>query len=75
MNRTIQAVINDRGQIKPRKPLVKARQGEELAALVVVLGETAEANEELILSEPVFAREWSRPEEDAAWRNLDQALL
>ncbi len=75
MNRTIHAVINDRGQIKPQKPLIKAKPGEQLAALIVVLGDQAEANEELILSEPAFAREWSRPEEDAAWQNLDQALL
>ena len=75
MSRTISAIIDDRGVVVPRKPLVKAKPGQQLPVLIVVLDGARKKNEELILSEPAFGREWNQPEEDAAWQTLDQALL
>lgn len=75
MIKVIPATINDKGQIKLQKPLLKANPGQRLNAMVIITENQTENNQELISSEPAFAREWDRPEEDAAWQKLDQALL
>lgn len=67
MIRTIEATIDDTGQVRLAEPL---RLSGVHRALVTVLDEPpAEAFETAVLSESGLA-DWSRPEEDEAWSHL-----
>jgi hypothetical protein len=72
MIQTIEAVIDEQGQIRLLTPihLSVARR-----ALVTILEEQPVINipETALLSEPALARDWDRPEEDAAWSHLQSA--
>ena len=69
MIQTIEAVIDEQGQIRLLAPvhLPAARR-----ALVTILEENPLVNisETALLSEPALAEDWERPEEDAAWSHL-----
>ncbi len=69
MVRTVEAVIDEQGNIHLREPihLPAARR-----ALVTILED--EPAETALLSESALAEDWNRPEEDAAWSHLGQAL-
>jgi hypothetical protein len=73
MIQTIEAVIDEQGQIRLLTPihLSVARR-----ALVTILEEKPVINipETALLSEPALAKDWDRPEEDAAWSHLQSAL-
>jgi hypothetical protein len=62
---TIEAEVDEQGNIRPKEP-VTIPPGSRV--LVTVLepagGETA------LLSEAALAEDWQRPEEDAAWSNF-----
>ena len=70
MLRTVEAVIDEHGNIHLREPihLATARQ-----ALVTILED--EPAETALLSEPSLAEDWDRPEEDVAWSHLRRAPL
>jgi len=72
MIRAIEAVVDEQGNVRLLESvsLPRARR-----AFVMILEEPAEAAvyEVSLLSEPALARDWSRPEEDAAWSHLQQA--
>lgn len=72
MIQTIEAVIDEQGQIRLLTPihLSVARR-----ALVTILEEKPVINipETALLSEPALASDWNRPEEDAAWSHLQSA--
>ena len=72
MIQTIEAVIDEQGQIRLLTPihLSVARR-----ALVTILEEKPVINipETALLSEPALAQDWDRPEEDAAWSHLQLA--
>jgi hypothetical protein len=72
MIRAIEAVVDEQGNVRLLESvsLPRARR-----AFVMILEEPAEAavHEVSLLSEPALARDWSRPEEDAAWSHLQQA--
>jgi hypothetical protein len=71
MIRTFEAVIDKQGHVRllERVRLRKARR-----ALVTILeDESAAACETALLSEPALAKDWNRPEEDAAWSHLQRA--
>ena len=65
---TIEAEVDANGNIKPLEP-VTLHPGSRL--LITVLGAT-EVSETALLSEAALARDWNRPEEDAAWSYLSQ---
>jgi hypothetical protein len=68
MIRTVEAVIDERGQVRLLESveLPAARR-----ALVTILeDEPAPAHETALLSEASLAEDWLRPEEDAAWSHL-----
>ncbi|MBX3746289.1 MAG: hypothetical protein KF833_13365 [Verrucomicrobiae bacterium] len=71
MIRTIEAIIDPSGavQVLEHVTLVGARR-----ALVTILDEEPGTVpiEGSLLSEPALARDWSRPEEDAAWSHLQE---
>jgi hypothetical protein len=72
MHRTLEAVIDDRGQIRLLEtiPLPAGRR-----VLVTILDEehVFPLDEVTLLSEAALAEDWNRPEEDAAWSHLQPA--
>jgi hypothetical protein len=67
MHTTVEAEVDDQGNIRPKEPVVLAPGSR---VLITVL-EPAEA-ETALLSEDALAADWLRPEEDAAWSHLGQ---
>ena len=71
MIRTIEAVIDDHGNIRLLE-VVPAAAG--MRAIVVILDVAAsQVSETALLSERALAEDWNRPEEDAAWSHLQPA--
>src|SRR5437879_6485602 len=69
MIRTVEAVVDERGQVRLLEPLLP---GAPRRALVTILDEepTELPNETALLSEAALAEAWNRPEEDAVWSYL-----
>jgi hypothetical protein len=66
--RTIEAVINEEGQIQLLETI---ERGKQRRAIVVVLDDPGVVSEETaVLSEEALKEDWSRPEEDSAWSHL-----
>ncbi|MDQ2785453.1 MAG: hypothetical protein M3Y58_10695 [Chloroflexota bacterium] len=68
MLRTVEAVIDEQGNIRLREPV---HLSATRRALVTILED--EPAETALLSESALAEDWNRPEEDAAWSHLEQA--
>ena len=68
--RTIEAVINEEGQIRLLEPIEKGRPRR---AIVVVLDEAADSSEETAVLAEEALEDWNRPEEDSAWSHLQPA--
>ena len=68
MRTTIEAEVDDKGNIRPKEP-VTLTPGSQL--LITVVG--VPTSETALLSEPSLATDWGRPEEDAAWADLGPA--
>lgn len=71
MIRTVEAVIDEQGNVRLLEPvhLPAARR-----ALVMILEEhpVAGVPESALLSEAALAKDWNRTEEDEAWSHLQQ---
>ena len=67
MHRTVEAEVDDQGNIRPKEQLVLA-PGARVLVTVLEPG----AAETALLSEATLAVDWQRPEEDAAWSELNQ---
>lgn len=71
MIRTIEAIIDEQGNVKLLEPvsLPAVRR-----ALVTILEDAPviSVNETALLSEPALAKDWNRPEEETAWSHLQQ---
>lgn len=69
MLQTIQATIDEHGGVKL---LELVQFPAKRRALVTILEDEASENphECYLLSEAALAKDWNRPEEDAAWANL-----
>jgi hypothetical protein len=65
---TIEAEVDEKGQIRPKEPLVLAPGSRVL--ITILEPDTADPAR---LSEPALAVDWQRPEEDAAWSHLPRA--
>ena len=72
MIRTIEAVIDEQGQVCLMEAV---RLPAARRALVTILEDAPaeSARETALLSESALAVDWNRPEEDAAWSHLQQA--
>lgn len=72
MIRTIEAIIDTDGTVRL---LESVPLGSQRRALVTILDEEPAmgTHETALLSESALARDWNRPEEDAAWSHLQQA--
>lgn len=66
MRPTIEAEVDEQGNIRPKEP-VTLPPGSQL--LITVVGGPG-TSETALLSEPSLAADWTRPEEDAAWADL-----
>jgi len=69
MIRTVQPIIDEKGQVSLLEPV---HPSSARRALVTILDEDAVA-ETVLLSEAVLSEDWDRPEEDAAWAHLQPA--
>ena len=69
MIQTIEAVIDEQGNVRQLEPV---RLAETRRALVTILEEqsTASVSETALLSEQALGEDWNRPEEDEAWSHL-----
>ena len=65
MRNTIEAEVDDQGNIRPKEP-VTIPPGSRV--LITVL--EADKSETALLSEAALGTDWNRPEEDAAWSDL-----
>lgn len=69
MLRTVEAIIDEHGNIHLREPvhLTTARR-----ALVTILEDepSVAIPDTALLSEPALAEDWNRPEEEAVWSHL-----
>jgi hypothetical protein len=69
MIRTIEAIIDEHGVVRL---LEDVHLPTSRRALVTILEEPPSGSRETaLLSEPSLAKDWNRPEEDAAWSHLD----
>ena len=62
---TIEAEVDEKGQIRPKEPVVLSPGSR---VLITVL--ERDGFEPALLSEAALAVDWERPEEDAAWSHL-----
>ena len=71
MLKTVEAVIDERGNVRLLEPV---RPGGVRRALVTILDErpTDRPAETALLSEAALAEDWERPEEDEAWKHLQK---
>lgn len=67
MHTTIEAEVDDQGNIRPKEPLALAPGSRVLVTVLEPAGE-----ETALLSEAALAADWQRPEEDAAWSHLSR---
>lgn len=69
MIRTVEATIDEQGNVKLLEPV---QLPSTRRALVTILEDppSVDVNETAVLSEPALAKDWNRPEEDAAWSHL-----
>ena len=69
MNRTIEAVIDEQGNVwlLETVSLPAARK-----ALVTVLEDAPAVDETAVLSEEALGMDWNRPEENEAWSHLQR---
>jgi hypothetical protein len=72
MIRTIEAVIDEHGNVRLLEPI---QPSTARRALVTILDErpAVPLAESALLSEPALAQDWDRPEEEEAWAHLQQA--
>jgi hypothetical protein len=72
MIRTVEALIDEQGNVRL---LESVHPPSVRRALVTILEESpvSRVAESALLSEPALAEDWSRPEEDEAWADLQQA--
>ena len=71
MMKTVEAVIDKHGNVGLLEPV---RPNGIRRALVTLLDErpTDRLSETALLSEAVLAEDWDRPEEDEAWKHLEE---
>ena len=67
MLKTVEATIDEQGNVKLVKPIQLRRP---LRAFVTIFGEELNVPATALLSEAALAEDWLSPEEDAAWAHL-----
>ena len=73
MHKTFEGIVDESGQIRLLEPTPLPRAGRVLVTLLDSCGDAMA--ESALLAEPALAEYWNRPEEDEAWRDLqDEAM-
>lgn len=72
MPHTLDAVIDEQGQVRLLTPLKPAAARR---ALVIILDEIPPVQDATLMSEAALAEDWNRQEEDEAWAHLQQDRL
>ena len=71
MPRTVEAVVDENGQIRLLESLpLRTRQRVLVTVLEEKTDEQPRASEIALLSEQALAKDWNRNEEDEAWSHL-----
>ena len=68
MIRTVEAVIDEQGNVRLLEPI---RSSSVRRAFVTILDDEP-ASDTALLSEASLSEDWNRPEEDAAWAGLQR---
>jgi hypothetical protein len=70
---TVEAVVEQDGTVHLLQPV---RLQAQRRAFVLILDDepAVTVSETALLSEAALAEDWNRPEEDAAWSHLQQAM-
>ncbi len=71
MIKTIEAIIDERGKVRLLEPVQFASARRALIAIPED-APSVSCEETALLSEAALAKDWTRPEEDAAWSHLQQ---
>ena len=64
---TIEAEVDEQGNIRPKEPVTLPPGARVLITVLEV-----EGTETALLSEAALSADWDRPEEEAAWSHLSQ---
>ena len=70
MIRTIEAIIDERGNVKLLEPVPNSRLCDRAFVTILEEAPVVSVNETALLSEPALAKDWNRPEEEMAWSHL-----
>lgn len=70
MHETLEAVIDENGQIRLLEPLNLSHPTRALVTVLEAKSADETANEPAVLSEAALAKDWERQEEDEAWQSL-----
>ncbi len=71
MLKSVEAIISAKGEVRLNEPL---QLDHVCRAIVTILEDGMDITDTAVLSEESLARDWNRPEEDAAWSHLQQAM-
>lgn len=72
MHRTVEAIIDDHGNIRLLE-IVPLRAGYRVLVTILEEESVFPVDEVTLLSEAALAEDWSRPEEETAWSHLQPA--
>jgi hypothetical protein len=72
MIRTVEAVIDEQGNVRLLEP-VYLPAGRRALVTILEDQQVAGSSESALLSEAALAEDWNRPEEDEAWSHLQRA--
>lgn len=67
MHKTVEAIIDENGQVRLLEPL---NLTHATRVLVMVLEDESGTKDTALLSEAALAEDWERDEEDEAWQHL-----
>jgi hypothetical protein len=70
MFQTIEAVIDEQGNVRLLEPIQLPTARRALVTILEYEPIDSNISETALLSEPALAEDWNRPEEDAAWSHL-----
>ena len=70
---TVEAVIDEDGNVKILQPIPHQGTGARRALLVILDEPARTVAETALLSEAALAEDWLKPEEDQAWSYLQRA--
>ena len=72
MLQTIEATIDEQGNVRLLQPIQLSKPRR---AYVTILADGEDIPDTALLSEAALAKDWDRPEEDAAWSHLHPASV